>query len=230
MTAMQPRSREEAKILGLPEWQIDQMFPAQGGGLLGGLAPDTQAAVDQYADMPQQGLLAPEKPKGYFNGGEFRPRDGLSLLFASVADGMARNAGYEADAGSSLFSGRMSALDEFKKQAKQQREMQQRAEMIRAAYGDLSEPQVAAVANKLGDPGDFRPPAPTGTSRLMAESATWTPEQWDQYNKLNPQFFTGADKRQYQTNGPGAGLPDVLTDDQINALSGGGTGNGVGGF
>jgi hypothetical protein len=62
MTAMQPRSREEAKLLGLPDWQIDQMFPVDGGdpAQVADAAPVQSSPsldIDSLSRRPPQGLI-----------------------------------------------------------------------------------------------------------------------------------------------------------------------------
>lgn len=108
----------------------------------GGMLP---LGVQHEYDAPQQeGLLGQQatKPQGYFDGGEFRARDGLSLLLASMADGMARNSGYEANASNDLFKGRISAMAEAKKRAAEQAKLQQMIEI--GGQNNLAPQQVMA--------------------------------------------------------------------------------------
>lgn len=101
---------------GLPQ-------PGQGGILGGGSQP-----MSPQQD-PMGGLLGhqqePEKPKSWWKGGDkFTTKDGIAGLLGAIADGAARNRGYDSDVMGSLAGGRIDAREEAKKRAEQQRELQ----------------------------------------------------------------------------------------------------------
>lgn len=194
-------------------------------GLLGGFNPETQAAIDEYAAM--DGLLAPPRPERFWQGGEkFGVKDGLAGLLAVFGDALARNAGGEGFAVQGLLGGRSSALDEFKKRAEQERKMQQTMALIQQAYPNLSPAQQQAMAAGVGAHADFKPPEPTGTTRLMQESKNWGPDDWSAFAKLNP--VQGADGQYYPRNMGGGEIPTAPVG-ELTPI-GGGTGNGAGGF
>ena len=241
-------------MLGVPEWQIERMFPQEaGGGLLGGLSPDTQSAVNDYAQM--DGLLAPqqeERPDRFWKGGDkFRGKDALAGLLSVISDTASTLGGGQAGAVDDLIGGRMSALDEFKQAAAQERKMQElRARMVAAKvpeneieaqlYGFKPRQQhdlekLAEIMNDPNQPAEVRDGA---RQRLSGEPFVST-------TLPNGQFFMGRPSQMGGMMG-GGGMADqtpAVEDgyqytpgpggraNQANWRQvGGGTGDGVGGF
>lgn len=149
MTAMQPRSREEAKMLGLPDWQIDQMFPA--------MDIEAQHNFDAPPQQPQGGLLAnPEKPAGFWQGGEkFGWRDGIGGLLSVFGDALARNGGGEGFAVQGLLDSRNRATEMARKKAEEQAQL---AQMMAVGQANgLTPEQVQAQALGLKLPEQEKP-------------------------------------------------------------------------
>lgn len=154
----QPKTPEEARRLGLPEWQIKTMFPEQkGGGMIGAILNGGWDAGAQYDDPPG-GLLATEsKPKGFWQGGDkFTGKDALAGLLAAVGDGLMMNAGGEGAAVGMLAGGRTKARDKAEKQAAQQAEM---AKIMQIAQANgISPEQAMAQIYGLDLPKPEKPP------------------------------------------------------------------------
>jgi hypothetical protein len=254
MTAMQPRSRQEAQMLGVPAWQIDQMFPQEAsGGLLGGLSPDTQSAVNDYAQM--DGLLAPqqeERPNRFWQGGEkVRGKDALAGLLAVISDAASTLGGGQGGAIDDLTGRRKSALDEFKEEAKQQRKMQEIMAIGQANGMTPAQIQAQMAGLKLQQPDEFERNAqragiaPGTPEYAEAARLRMIPEPFISTTLPNGQFFAGRPSQMGGMMG-GGGMADqtpAIEDgyqytpgpggraNQANWRQvGGGTGNGVGGF
>lgn len=139
----QPKSREEARMLGLPEWQIKTMFPDAADGP----APGT----------PAMGALpAGQQDKGFWQGGDkFRAKDGIAGLLAVVGDALMSQAGGQTGATGLLGQGRIDARALAEKKAQEQ---QQLARMM--AVGEqigLTPAQVQAQAMGLKVPRKEKP-------------------------------------------------------------------------
>lgn len=212
-------------MLGLPKWQIDAMFP--DGGLLN--AETSPERIEAIGGEPQ-GLLAPARPNGFWQGGEkIRGKDALAGLLAVISDTASQLGGNQGNAIEGLLGGRSEALDEFKKKAEQERKMQQTMALLQQAYPDLTDAQRMAMATKVGDYADFKPEA-NPMDRDLKTYQGWDENQRADYGRLqdmrNPWRFMGADGRpQTQSTAP-------LDPEEWEIVSGpgGGTGNGAGGF
>lgn len=213
-------------MLGLPKWQIDAMFPV--GGLLNAGQEASPERIEAIGGDPQ-GLLAPERPNGFWQGGEkIRGKDALAGLLAVISDTASQLGGNQGNAIEGLLGGRSSALDEFKKKAEQERKMQQTMALLQQAYPDLTDAQRMAMANNVGSYADFKPES----NPMLRDVQAWqkmTPEEKaaasEMYATRSPWRVAGADGVPYQMNG----APDFLSDEDMAKL-GGGTGNGAGGF
>lgn len=217
MTAMQPRSREEAKLLGLPDWQIDQMFPA--------MDIEAQHNFDAPARMPQGGLLsAPQPQQGFWQGGDkFRARDGIAGLLAVVGDALSRNSGGEGYATKGLLGGRLDAQEMARKKAEEQAAL---AEAMSVA-DRIGTPRDHVLAKQYGVPLPQQPDIPP----MVRDVRAWqqmSPEDkraaQEMYSTRSPWRVMGQDGRPYDMGDDG--LPDFIPDEEL----GGGTGNGAGGF
>lgn len=168
---------------------------------------------------------------GFWQGqGKAKGGDILAGLLAVVGDTLTRNSGGEGFAVQGLLGQRMGALDEFKKNAEQERKLQQTIALIQQAYPNLSPAQQQAMATGVGDYADFKPEA----NPMLRDVQAWqkmTPEEkaaaGEMYSTRSPWRFTGADGVPYQLNG-GGDIPSTPVG-ELTPL-GGGTGNGVSGF
>lgn len=152
-------------MLGLPKWQIDAMFPV--GGLLNAGQEASPERIEAIGGDPQ-GLLAPERPNGFWQGGEkIRGKDALAGLLAVISDTASQLGGNQGNAIEGLLGGRSSALDEFKKKAEQERKMQQTMALIQQAYPNLSPAQQQAMAAGVGDYADFKKPEPDAFTQTL---------------------------------------------------------------
>ena len=216
-------------MLGLPAWQIDTMFPpVTGGGLLGGVNPETQGAIDEYAAM--DGLLAPPAPDRFWQGGKkFGVKDGLAGLLAAAGDALMAQAGMGGGAVQGLLGGRSEALQAFEKQAEQERQL--RKLIALGAANGIPENVVRAQAAGLKLPEPEKPPAIGQTLDYYMQNIKGNPEREAAFKEvqsiLNPKWITGADQLPYQVNG-GGDIPSAPVG-ELTPL-GGGTGNGAGGF
>lgn len=113
-----------------------------------------EAEMEQGApqqQVPAGGLLGQQQPQqGFWQGGEkFRARDGIAGLLAVIGDAIAANRGSGSmGATQNLMGGRMDAMEEAKKRAKEQ-------EQLQAAYGTadrLGVPRDTVDAKRLGVP------------------------------------------------------------------------------
>jgi hypothetical protein len=217
------------------------------------LAPDMQSAVDEYAQM--DGLLAPpqeQRPDGFWQGGEdFGARDGIAGLLAVVGDALMQQGGGQGNAVQALSGGRMSALDEFKQAAAQERKMQEIMAIGQANGLTPAQIQAQMAGLKLQQPDEFdrnaeRAGVQKGSPEYVeAARQRLAGEPFISTTLPNGQFFAG---RPSQINGMmgGGGMADqtpAIEDgyqytpgpggraNQANWRQvGGGTGNGVGGF
>lgn len=194
----------------------------RAGGLL---SPEDEAARIEALG----GLLTPEEPgrKSFFAGtGEFGWGDGLSLLLASAADGMARNSGYEANASDDLFAGRAKTMDRLEKAA----ERQKQEAMIRArmTQGGLTAAQQDAEIYGYSLPEQPKPPAIGQKLDYFMQNIMPDKDRmaaFKQYQDItSPWRYMGADGAPRQM--PSTDMPDFLTDEEW----GGSTGNRGGGF
>ena len=190
-------------------------------GLFGGSKFDR--AFEEY-EMPQQ---------GFWQGGDkFRGRDAIAGLLAAIGDGLMAQGGIQPSAAQGLLGGRADAMEMARKKAEEQAALAQQMAIARQAFPDMNDAQAAAIVQKIGNPSDFKPEAPPPMVRDVEAWQRMTPEQkaaaGEMYSTRSPWRVMGADKVPYDMGNDG--LPDILTDDDINKLSGGDTGNGVGGF
>lgn len=224
----QPKTRQEAEMLGMPKWQIDQMFPEEKqGGLLGQILgsgllepPEMQAKIDHYAAMP----VEPEDKRGFWQGGDkITGRDAVAGLLAGVGDGLQNYYGGDGNAMQYLQAGRLNAAEMAREKAAEQAKMQQTMAILQQAYPNLSDAQRLAIATGNGNYSDFKQPQPTGTTRLIDESANWTEDQWRRFGVLNP--VQGGDGRYYPRVIPNQDAPDFIPDEEMGgaASNGGGT-------
>ena len=234
MTIAQPRSREEAKLLGLPDWQIAQMFPQQADPLALG--------VPHEYDAPNGGLLAAQdKPAGFWQGGDkFRARDGIAGLLAAIGDGLTQNSGGQGYAVQGLLGGRLDARKLAEKKAEEQAQL---AQMMAVGQANgLTPEQVQAQALGLKLPEQEKPPGIAQNYQWWNNLPAEEKQRFAQYQDVvNPKVFSGQDGLPYRmprgddapgiedgyqyTPGPGG-----RANPQNWKPAGGGTGNGVGGF
>ncbi len=164
-------------------------------------------------DAPDAGAMsAPqERPQGFWQGGDkFRAKDGLAGILAVIGDVAAQQGGGQGGAVNMLASGRMQAAEAARKAQAAQIARQQGLEDYEA--------------QKQIDQRFREPPQPTGTTRLIDESANWTPQQWERFNQLNP--VQGPDGRYY----PRATVPTVPVGPLTPLDDGGPTPPASGGF
>lgn len=216
------------------EWERRMM-----GGLL---TPETQASVDQYAGMANGGLLgAPEKPQGYWQGGDkFRARDGIAGLLAVLGDAFMMQGGGEGGAIAGLAGQRNHAMALAEKRAAEQAQLQQMiavggqngltpAQVQAQALGlDIPQPEkphelqrLAALANDPTQPPEVRQAA----TRRLEEDPVLTgvnlPSGGQYYGRLSGlQGYMGQ----------AAPSTDLEAEWNNSKPMGGGTGNGAGGF
>ena len=200
-------------MLGLPKWQIDAMFPV--GGLLNAGQEASPERIEAIGGDPQ-GLLAPERPNGFWQGGEkIRGKDALAGLLAVISDTASQLGGNQGNAIEGLLGGRSSALDEFKKKAEQERKMQELIAL--GAANNIPENVVRAQAAGLKLPEQEKR---KGRRPVAGPTGVYV---WD------------GDSEQFVTppgGGPGgtdSGWVDI-DENEARRLGGGGTGNGAGGF
>lgn len=212
MTAMQPRSREEAKLLGLPDWQIDQMFPA--------MDIEAQHDFDAPAQMPQGGLLgAPQPQQGFWQGGDkFRARDGIAGLLAVVGDAFMQQGGGQGGSVQGLLGGRLDAQEMARKKAEEQAALA-RLQALGAKF-DMTPEQVESQV--LG----LRLPEPEKRKGLRPVAGPTGVFVWDADNE---QFASPRGR------GPGQGMTGMdewedIPEEEALRLRGGPGGNRPGGF
>lgn len=132
MTTVQPRSRAEAKMLGLPDWEIDKMFPAMDieeqhdfnaqpqGGLLSPATPQQQVLTDE----------GPERPKSFWQGGQkLGGRDILSGLLAVIGDSLVQQGGGKGSAVDGLLGARTKGISAYEEAMKAYKRRQQVASL-----------------------------------------------------------------------------------------------------
>lgn len=211
------KEQEEQMLRLLPPGLRGQIEQSQEmGGLL---SPEDEAARFEAIG----GLLAPERPQGFWQGGgKFGVKDGIAGLLAAAGDALMAQAGMGGGAVQGLAGTRMSAMDDLKKQAAQEQKMR---ELIAIGQANgLSEAQVRMQHAGLEGP---KQPEPTGTEKLMQAAQGWGPEQWKLFGQLNP--VQGADGRYYPREVPGnTDIGETLPPGW--KMDGGGTGSGAGRF
>lgn len=209
------KEQEEQMLRLLPPGLRGQIEQSQEmGGLL---SPEDEAARFEAIG----GLLAPERPQGFWQGGgKFGVKDGIAGLLAAAGDALMAQAGMGGGAVQGLAGTRMSAMDDLKKQAAQEQKMR---ELIAIGQANgLSEAQVRM--QHAGLEGPEQPDVAPMVRDLQAWQGM-TPEQQDalslMWEKRSPYRFMSADGTPRQM--PSQSAPDFIPDEEW----GGGTGNGA---
>lgn len=168
----------------------------------------------------------PKEPNFWQGGEKFRAKDGIAALLAAIGDGLSQANGGQAWATRNLAGGRFDAMEEAKKRAAEQ-------EQLQAAYATADR---LGVSRDMVDAKRYGVPVPEqDIPPMVRDVEAWqkmSPEKkraaYEMYSARSPYRVMGKDGLPYDMGNDG--LPDILTDDDINRLSGGGTGNGAGGF